>query len=197
MPDTLGSSLSPFGAIGVGIGALGSIGKFLTGNKQNAYADSINPVYTPYQTSEYAKQNLGAVQNMFYGNNPAFDKARQDALKAQSNTLSNAGRNATNSADLLAVAGGSQGQTDAALGNIGSQETQQKYGLLDNLSKAYSQLTDEGRYANEQMLNKYKTDLQAKLGLRTAGLNNQLGGISDLSALGIKLDTPFGNKSNG
>lgn len=179
----------PFLAIGAALGAANAVGKFFTGNKQNKFANEINPNYTPYQTSQYAKQNLGAVQQMFNSRMPGSAIAGRGIEAAQANQLANIQRNATDSSTALALGNAAQGQAGQSFNELGMREGQYKAGLLDNLQSAYGQLVGEDRFKYQDMLNKYQLDANAKAALRQSAMQNKFGAVNDIASLGIKLGT--------
>lgn len=186
----------PFMAIGAGLGALNSLGRFFLGNKQNNLANQINPVYKERQISPYAQQNLGITQQMFGARMPGAAEAARNIAANQASQMSNITRNATDSSQALALGAATQGATNQAYTNLGIQEGQMKYGLLDNLNNAYGQMTQELDKQQQDMLRKYGLDLEAKSGLRASGAANQYGALSDLSSLGIMLGQYAGMGGN-
>lgn len=181
------SGLGTLGWVGAGLGLASQLGRFILGNKQNKLADQINPVYNDYQTSPYAKQLLSTVLNAYQGRMPGATQAGRNIQTAQGNQMYNIARNATDSSQALALGAASQGMADQSISDLAGQEAQYKTGILGNLNDAYSKLISEDRYKNEQMLQKYGIDLNAKMGLRGAGIGNQYGSVGDLSSLLIKL----------
>lgn len=177
----------PLMAIGAGIGALNTFGKFLLGAKQNRLANQINPVYKERQISPYAQQNLGITQQLFNARMPGAAEAARNIAANQASQMGNITRNATDSSQALALGAATQGATNQAYTNLGIQEGQMKYGLLDNLNNAYGQMTQELDKQQQDMLRKYQLDLGAKTELRRSGMTNQYGALSDLSSLGMML----------
>lgn len=184
----------PLMAIGAGIGALGSIGKFLFGNKQRREGKKIKPVFNQYQTNPYAKQQLGIAQQMFNGRMAGAPQLERNIMASGANFNANVGRNATDGSQALALAAAGQGQTNQDLGNLQVQEQQNKYGMLQNLNQAYGGLVNEGDKEHQSMLQKFQMDTQQKNALMGGGAKNMFGGISDLASLGIMGGQLFGNK---
>jgi len=179
--------IDPLTAIGAGVGALNTFGRFLFGSKQNRLANQINPIYKERQISPYAQQNLGITQQLFNARMPGAAEAARNIAANQASQMANINRNATDSSQALALGAATQGAANQAYTNLGIQEGQMKYGLLDNLNRAYGQMTDELDKQQQDMLRKYQLDLEAKSGLRQSGAFNQYGALSDLSSLAIKL----------
>ncbi len=184
----------PLMAIGAGIGALGSIGKFLFGNKQRREGKKINPVFNQYKTNPYAKQQLGIAQQMFNGRMAGASNLENNIYSNQANFNANVGRNATDSSQVLALAAAGQGQSNDAFQNLQTQEAQNKYGMLQNLNQAYGGLISEGNKEYDSMLQKFQMDTQQKNALMGGGAANMFGGISDLASLGIMGGQLFGGQ---
>lgn len=173
------------GLIAGGIGALGKIGAGIFQGKQ---ANKINPVYEPYETSEYAKSQLGLAQQMFGGRMFGAGDLEKNIYGSQAGYMGNVNRNATDSSQALALGGLAQGQTNQAFQNLQIQEQQNKYGLLDNLNRAYQTMTNEDWKEYQDMLNKYELDTKQKDALRESSWSNIFGGISDIGGGLIGMD---------
>jgi hypothetical protein len=169
-------------AISTGMNLLGSVKKLKLGQSQNKMADEINPEWNKYSKNPLAAQNLGAAQNLFYGKNRAFTQAEANIRQAQSNQMSNAQRNATDSSTLLATGAGAAGQTQSALSNLAGQESGQQAGLLDNLSRAFAMSINEGDKENISAQQKYFEDKANKAALRQGGYQNMGSAWSELGA---------------
>jgi hypothetical protein len=173
----------PLLAIGAGLAGANAIGKFIGGIKQKKEAKKINPIWHQYQTNPYAKAQLGMAQNMFNGRMAGASQQEQNIVSNKANTISNIGRNATDSAQALALATGAQGQADKAFSNLGMMEAQNKYQMLGNLNQAYGQMVSEGDKVYQSQLMKYQMDSQRKDALNNAGAQNKYGAVSDLSSM--------------
>jgi len=184
----------PLMAIGAGIGALGSIGKMIFGGKQRRQGKMINPIFNQYKTNPYAKQQLGIAQQMFGGRMAGAAGLERNIFANQANNQSNINRNATDSSQALALGAAGQGQTNQALGDLQTQEAQNKYGMLQNLNQAYGGMISEGNKEYESMLQKFQMDTAQKNALMGAGAQNMFGGISDLASLGIQGSQLLGKK---
>lgn len=163
-----------------------AIGKAIFGLHQNKLANQIHPEYHPYQTSPYAKQELGLAQQLFNGRMFGASNLEQNIFANQANYLNNVNRNATDSSQALALGGLAQGQTNNALQNLQTQEAQNKYDLLGNLNKAYQTMIGEGDKVYQDQLQKYQIDTQQQAGLRNAAWQNIFSGISDFESGGLQ-----------
>jgi len=177
---------------GMVVGGIGALGKMGAGFGQMKSANKIKPVFNQYQTNPYAKQGLGAVQNLFYGRMPGAAAAEANIATSQANTLANLRRGSQDSSTFLAAAGGAQGATNNAFTNLMQQEGQSKAALLPALNQAYAMNIAEGDKAYKSMMDKYMMDVQTKQQLGQAGLGNIFGGISDIAGGAMQ----YGNFQN-
>jgi len=178
--------------LGAVLGGVGALGKTISGFSQMKKANQIKPIFAEYEKNKLADQNLGATQNLFYGKNRAFTQAEANIRQAQSDQMSSAQRNATDSATLLATGAGAAGNANQAFSNLAGQEAQQQVGVLDNLSRAYAMSINEGDKVQANKMMKFQIDAQAQAALRESGMNNIFGGVSDLAG-GIM---QYGNYKN-
>lgn len=165
--------------------AIPIFGKLFGAIKQEKLANAINPVDTTYTESPYAKQNLGAVQNLYNGRMAGASNAERRIGTNQANAIGNINKNATNSQQALALAMGTQGQADDATEKLAVQEGQNKYNLLDNLSSAYKTMIGEGDKVYQDQLRKYNNDVNTKTNLRESAWQNYAGFGSDLTSAAI------------
>ena len=176
-----------FVAVG-GIGAgLGAAFKIYQGVRQNSLANKINPVYDVYKGSDAVGQNVAAAQNAYQGRMAGAASAEENILRSQQNQFANASRGATDSSQLLALAGAGAGQAAAGFNGLATAEGQNQRGLLDNLQQAYGQKVQDDRAINQSQLEKYQMDTNAKTALRGAGMNNIAGGINDAAGMALQL----------
>ena len=178
---------------GTVLGGLGSVGKWLFGNKQRKEGKRINPVFNPYQASPYAKQQLGIAQQLFGGRMPGATALEQNIYQNQANTLGNVSRNATDSSQLLSLGAMAQGQTNNAFQNLAIQEAQNKQAMLQNLNQAYGTNIQEGDKVYNSMLQKFQMDTAQKNALMGGGAQNMFGALGDLSSLFLQGSQLFGN----
>ena len=178
--------------LGAVLGGVGAVGKTISGFSQMKKANQIKPVWAEYEKNKLADQNLGAVQNLFYGKNRAFTQAEANIRQAQSDQMSSAQRNATDSATLLATGAGAAGNANRDFSILAGKESEQQAGVLDNLSRAIAMSINEGDKVQANKLMKYQLDSQAQAALRESGMNNIFGGVSDLAG-GIM---QYGNYKN-
>lgn len=175
----------PLLAIGLGLSALGAGGKFLSGLKQNKMANKIKPHWQQYQTSPFAKQQLATAQQAANGRMAGAGAMERNIMANQAGQIANINRNATDSSQALALAAGTQAQSNNAYGNLAINEAQNKYSMLGNLNRAYGQMINEGDKVHQSIMDKYQMDVQQKNALRNAGKQNMFGAVGDLSSMAM------------
>ncbi len=164
------------GLLSLGVGVAG---KAILGLIQNHKASQINPVYTPYQPSPFAKSTLATAQQTFNGRMAGASTEEQNVLGNQANQEAAIGRTATDGSQALALDAATQGQTNQGFHNIQTQEAQNKYQLLNNLNLASAGMTAEGDKQYQAELQKYQMDVNNQNALRGAGIQNLAGAASD------------------
>ena len=158
------------GTVGLSAGLVGlsaGLGLF-----QTIKAGSIHPQYSPYQVSDYAKQRLGMAQQLYNGRMAGAANQEQNIANNQANTIASASRGASNGAQLLALGGAAQGQSNKAYADLGAQEAQNKMQQAQNLNGALDNMTAEEYKVYQDKLNQYQTQMQQKTSLMNAGLTN-------------------------
>ncbi len=188
---------NPLMLAGMGLGAIGSICKFLFGSKQRREGKRINPVFNQYQANPFAKQQLGIAQQLFNGRMAGAPQLERNIMASGANFNANVGRNATDGSQALALAAAGQGQTNQSFQDLQTQEQQNKYGMLQNLNNAYGVNIQEGDKEYNSMLQKFKMDTEQKNALLGGGAQNQFGAFGDLASLGIQAGQYFDTKKTG
>jgi len=166
--------MAPLMLAGLISGGIGALGKTATGFMQNAQANKINPVWD----DSFVNNRLGIAQGMFNGRMAGASDLEKNIASAQGANIQNINRNATDASQALALAQGSQTMASDAYNDLQIKEAQNKYAMLENLNNAYSA-------ANQNMLQKFGIETQAKAATREGAFKNIFGGINDAAALGI------------
>jgi hypothetical protein len=180
--------MAGFDPFSLAIGATTSGIKAGIGLFQNIKANKINPQRVDYMGSKSVGDQLATVKQLYNSRGAGFAAAQDKIAQSQANTLASGARNATDSASLLALAQGSQDQSDNALVDLATRESQAKVGMLDNLQAAYDKMTQDDRMIYQDKLSKYQDDVAAKSALRNAGIQNMIGGVSDAASLSMQND---------
>lgn len=167
----------PFlGSIGT---ALGGLFKGIQGRKQQRMANAIHPQDVNYTTSQYAQNQLGAVNQAYNGRMAGAAHAEQNIGANEANSFGGVERNATSGSQALAVLAGLNGQTNQAYGDLASKEAQNHQSLLGELGMANAAMTNESDKIYNDHLRKYNNDLNAKNSLQQAAWKNKGNMISD------------------
>ena len=168
------------GTVGLGL-AKGIAGTIRAKQSNKALADllSKDPTYT---ANPYAAQQFGQAQHAYNGRMAGAASEEANIGKTQANTVAGASRGATDSSQLLAVGANAQGQADNAYNQLGTQEAQNKYSLLDNLNRAYGAMINEGDKVAQDKQRKF--GVQAQIGgqiqqNRTNATNGVFNGITE------------------
>lgn len=168
---------TPWGAIaGLAGGLLTGINGLITAGKQRKVAKQLQAQSDAKfgAAEQIAKQQQAQAQNQYNARMAGATQAEANINANQANTLSAMGRNATDSSQLLALAGGVQGNTDNALNNLASAEGQDKerrYGYVNAANQGIQNL-NENRAAQLG---------QAAAGVGQASQLNQYNGFNGLA----------------
>lgn len=182
------------------MGILSSIWNIYQGIKQNAEANKIHPTYTGYQTSPYAQSTLGTAQQLFGGRMAGATAEEQNIYGNTANTDTQVQKTATDSSQALALETGVQAQAGKQFNQLGIQEDQNKYQLLNNLNLGNAGMTAEGDKSYQAMLQKYMMDTQQQAALRGAGSKNigsGIGGVESAATGGIDSSGSGGSSGGG
>lgn len=176
-------------------GGVSALGKGVLAFKQMREAGKIKPEFVPYQESKYAKSMLGTSLNAYNGRNPASVIQEQNIQAAQGNAMNSISRNATDSSQLLALAGGVQANTDSAMSDLRSKDAQERYGMLNVLNNAYQTMINEGDKVYQSKMDKFKIDTEQKAALRGSAMNNIFSGIQDVAGGAMSTERIKGDKA--
>jgi len=178
-----------FDPISAGIGTAlqlpGIINSFIQSKKQKKAANKIVVNDPTFQESEYEKQNLANYQNAYNtGMLPGQALQQQQIIDTAAGTSANVGRNATSSAQRLALSGSIQGQQDQSMRQLGAQFGQQKMGLLGGLSQGLGRMTDQQQQVFMDKLRKAQEAQAAKNALMQASMTNKQQGFNSIANIG-------------
>lgn len=196
LADIIGTagSANPVGmALGVGAGLFG-IAKGIQSMRQ---AKKINPIYNPYQVSQYAKDQLGGAQTALNARNQYAEAQQRGILGSQSNAMASAQRNVTDPSQLLAMASAGQANTNQAMFQQGLQEQQAYQQRLSSLTGAQQVMTGEGDKVYQDMRAKYQIDAERKAALQNAGAQSVLGGLQGMAGMFLATGDSAPKSSSG
>lgn len=190
--SAIGSAASGFamgGPVGAGIGLaaslLPSIIGLIGGGKQKRAAAQAQKQADGYynQANTYgqkgldvANQNYATNQNAYNGRMAGATNLEGNINANQAGTLASMGRNATDSSQLLALAGGVQGNTNQAFNQLGMDEAQNKFmqGMgLSNAAYGVQMANDNLQNLNFNRANQMQ---------QAANMNGQAGQINQYNA---------------
>lgn len=154
---------------------------FLAGAHQNKLANQIHPVYSAYQSSPYAAAQLGTALNAYNGRMAGASTEESNIAASQAQYQNAVDANATSGSQALALGALNQGKANQAYGQLGVDEAQNKYNLLNNLNAGYGAMVKEGDKLYQDAWQKYQSDVQAKTNLRNSAYQNMFGALNDLS----------------
>lgn len=139
------------GLPGMALGVIGSIGQLFGNAKANKELRNLQGQDPNYATSAAGIQNnqvaqgrYGLAQTLLNSRMPGTSTLENDIYGNQSNTVAGANRNATNSAQALAVGAGAQGQTNQAFNQLGQEQNQYFQQNLQNYNQAGEGVINEG-----------------------------------------------------
>lgn len=171
--------MNPLGLAGLATGIIGAIGGFFGNKKANKQLDAIAKTDPVYTENPLAKQRLALAQTILNSRFPGAATEERNIYGTQATQLGNIQRNATNSAQALALAGGVQGQTNAAFSNLGQEEAQNYYRNLQNLNSAEEGAINEGDKVFQDEQRRFGDRIQIG-GAKNANRQNTWQSISNL-----------------
>lgn len=167
----------PLAAIGLGVGLLGGAAKIFGASSANQKLNQLisqDPVYT---ANPLAKQRLSLAQTLLNARMPGAATVEKNIFNTQANTLAADQRGATNSAQLIATAGGVQGQTNQSLSNLGVKEAEDYQRRYANLGEAQQGEINEEQKVQQDRIRRFE-DLAQIRGQQNANTQNAWGSLS-------------------
>jgi hypothetical protein len=176
---------------------LGAISQFFTGVKQKKMANAINPVNAEYKESDYAKDSLGLMQQLYGGRMAGASAATDNIFQSQANAANAFTKNATDTGQILAGVGGIQGQTNAAFVDLATKEAQDKAMKAQMVDQANRLLIGEGDKVFQDKLRNFDRDYNTKQSLIGASLQNKQGAVNTFENNLLKVASMFINPAGG
>lgn len=147
------------------------------------------------QVSQEAKDTEAMYGQMVQGGVPGAKSEIENIQRGRANTLGQAQKYTSSSANLLSMVGQTAGQESRAMRQ--SEVTRQKnqLGLIDRYAQAKSNLAQEKEKAWQYNLaGKYEEDAQAKSAMSEGGLQNIYGGVQGVEASSVAGSDSTGKK---
>lgn len=195
MPVTIG---------GAALGLIGGIGKIFGRGKANRQMDKLLGQDPTYKENPLARQRLGLAQQLLNARMPGAATAEKGIFANQANQISNINRAATDSSQALALATGTQGQTNSAITNLGQSEAQDYQRRFNNVEGAQQGVINEGDKVYQDQIRRFQ-DLAQIRGAQNENRQNNWGDVSNMGfglanfglAGGFKAMGGNGNTANG
>lgn len=175
--------MNPLSLVGAGLGLIGGIGQMFSRGKANKELGQLMNQDPSYQANPIAKERYGLAQTLLNSRMPGSASMERNIYQNQANTIGNVQRNATDSSQALALAAGTQGQTNQAFNQLGMEEAndyQRRYG---NLVGAQEGMINEGDKVYNDSVRRYGDKVQIK----GAQQQNRMDNWQTLSNMGFGL----------
>lgn len=166
-------------AIGLAVGLVGGVGRLFARGKANKEMKALmarNPVY---RENPLAKQRLGLAQSLLNARMPGAATAEKNIFANQANQISNINRGATDSAQALALATGTQGQTNQAISDLGQQEAADYQRRFGNYAGAQEGVINEQNKVFQDQVRRFSDTAQIQ-GQINQNRQNSWGEVSNL-----------------
>jgi hypothetical protein len=177
--------MNPLSLISAGLGVGSLINSFVSAGKLNRMANAIHPADPTYAVSPYAKDRLGLAETLLNARMPGAASLERNIEANQAAAGANIDRNATSSAEALTMKAQAQGQTNQADANLATQEQQDFYNRLGNLSNAQQGMVAEGDKVYQDKLRDYQEQQQLKNAYMGAAMQDQQQAWNSLANTGI------------
>jgi hypothetical protein len=129
--------------IGLGIGLAGAVGKMIGRGKANREMDRLNKLNPAYKENPLAAQRLGLANTLLNARAPGALSAERNIRANQAGSVANINRVATDSTQALAMASGTQGQSNEDFNELAQDETQDYQRRYQNVVGAENAVINE------------------------------------------------------
>ncbi len=170
--------MGPISAAGLGLGIIGGIGSIFGNRRANRELEKLIGQNPAYKSNPIAAQRMALAQQLLNARQPGAAAAERNIYGAQANSLANIQRNATDSSQALALAAGTQGQTNQAFGDLAQQEAQGYQQRYQNLAGAQQGMIQEGDKVYQDQVRRYQ-DLAAIRGAQNQNRQNSWQTVSN------------------
>lgn len=175
-----GGLMDALGPIGMGIGAVGAIGKLIARGAANRKLGELQQLDPTYKINPLAQQRLGLANTLLNARMPGSVAAERNIYGNSANQLYNVNKVATDASQAISAASGIGGQADQAFNQLGQQEAQDYQRRYGNLVGAQEGMISEGDKVYQDQVRRYQDMAQ----LQGAQSENNTSGMSDISNLG-------------
>lgn len=173
----------PLPLVGLGIGAIGAIGKMFSRGRANRELDKVlaqDPTYTENPIARQRKQLADALLN---ARMPGASALEKNIYTSGANALGAVQRNATDSSQLLSLGAGIYGQEGQQFENLSTQEAQDYQRRYGNYVEGGNAVINEGDKIYQDKIRRFN-DLAS---IRGAQASNRASNWGDISNLGFGL----------
>lgn len=153
------------------------------------------------QALNYANQQLGNAQGMqamalnnYNGRGAGVAQAENSIYSNQANTLAGMRRGARSSADMLAMAGATQGQVNNALTNLQAAEAQDQANRFETLQQTAANVQGAQNNLQGYYGGQAQQAQQSANQLYQSGATNQMNALNQIGEIGV--DVGMGNYGN-
>jgi len=188
--------MNPLSLLNLGVGGIGAIGglvnMFGSGNKLASLYKQ-DPTYT---ANPIANQRMGMAQTLLNARMPGATAMERNIYGNQANQLANVNRNATDASQALALGAAAQGQTNQAFQNLGTQEQQDYYNRLQNLTSAQQGVIAEGDKVYQDKVRRFN-DLASLKGAQMQNTQNAWNSLANLGFGAAGISSMWGGGGAG
>lgn len=136
--------MDPITLASMGIGIIGGIGQLFGRHKANKELERLIGQDPQYQINPLAQERLGLARTLLNARMPGASQIEKNIYQTQANTIGAINKNATDSSQALALAAGTQGQSNEAFNQLGLEEANDYQRRLANLTGAQEGMINEG-----------------------------------------------------
>lgn len=166
------------GAIGLGVGLIGGIGKLIGSGSANKKLSQLIGQEPTYTANPIAAQRLALAQNLLNARMPGASYAESNIYGNQANQEANIQRNATSGSQALAMGAATQAGTNKAFTDLGAKEAEDYQRRYANLSSAEQGQIQEGDKVYQDQIRRFQ-DLAQIRGQQNANTQNAWSSISN------------------
>lgn len=161
------------------MGLIGGIGKMFARAKSNKEMKALSKLDPNYTANPLAAQRLSYARSLRDARMPGAAAVERNIYGGMGNTITNAQNNASNSSQVLALAGAAQGQAQQGFENLGMAEAQDQQRRMGNWEGALQGQINEDDKVFGDDLRQYGNKVQTQ-GAIAENRANTWGDISNM-----------------